>query len=175
MSETPDKGWCKVSLMGHKTFCGYVAQDGGLHRCDIYAADPAVSEGEDPVLPISWRNFGDAGIYDIEPITKAEAIAFVQRQIAERERMEQWRREREERARELEAGGIEDAEAVEDYGESGEISDYDGRIRVWAAQGRTPAWMAHQIEVSLGDLHAYLAEHSIAYVTPVADDEDHPF
>ena len=48
------------------------------------------------------------------------------------------------------------------------------QIRTWVGQGRTDAWIAHQLEVSVGDLVAFKREHDLA--PPEADgDADHPF
>jgi hypothetical protein len=48
------------------------------------------------------------------------------------------------------------------------------QIRTWVGQGRTDAWIAHQLEVSVGDLVAFKREHDLA--PPEANgDQDHPF
>jgi hypothetical protein len=48
------------------------------------------------------------------------------------------------------------------------------QIRTWVAQGRTDAWIAHQLEVSVGDLVAFKREHDLA--PPEGDgDQEHPF
>src|SRR6058998_1536643 len=36
------------------------------------------------------------------------------------------------------------------------------QIRAWVGQGRTDAWIAHQLEVSVGDLAAFKREHDLA-------------
>jgi hypothetical protein len=35
------------------------------------------------------------------------------------------------------------------------------QIRTWAQQGRTDAWIAHQLEVSAGDIRAFKREHGL--------------
>lgn len=148
MTTTADKGWARVSLMGHKTFCGYVSTDGGLEKIEVYAESPVrrcaacggsgvvrtvvtteiplgggvhdetcgecAGDGTLLVQPVSRRWFGSAAVYDIEQISETEALAFVQRQIAERERMEQWRREREEQAAALALAAGEPDDEYED-------------------------------------------------------------
>ena len=48
------------------------------------------------------------------------------------------------------------------------------QIRTWVGQGRTDAWIAHQLDVSVGDLVAFKREHDLA--PPEANgDQDHPF
>src|SRR5918998_4549562 len=39
------------------------------------------------------------------------------------------------------------------------------QIRTWVRQGRTDAWIAHQLEVSVGDIRSFKREHEL-----VADD-----
>jgi hypothetical protein len=36
------------------------------------------------------------------------------------------------------------------------------QIRTWVRQGRTDAWIAHQLEVSVGDIRAFKREHELA-------------
>src|SRR6476620_10974760 len=36
------------------------------------------------------------------------------------------------------------------------------QIRTWVRQGRTDAWIAHQLEVSVKDISAFKAEHELA-------------
>jgi hypothetical protein len=40
------------------------------------------------------------------------------------------------------------------------------QIRTWVRQGRTDAWIAHQLEVSVGDIRSFKREHEL-----VAEDE----
>ena len=44
------------------------------------------------------------------------------------------------------------------------------QIRSWVQQGRTDAWIAHQLDVSVGDLVSFKREHELA--PPEADSED---
>lgn len=41
------------------------------------------------------------------------------------------------------------------------------QIRAWVRQGRTDAWIAHQLEVSASELHEFRRQHGLS-----ADDED---
>jgi hypothetical protein len=36
------------------------------------------------------------------------------------------------------------------------------QIRTWVRQGRTDAWIAHQLEVSVGDIRAFKREHELS-------------
>jgi hypothetical protein len=36
------------------------------------------------------------------------------------------------------------------------------QIRTWVRQGRTDAWIAHQLEVSVSDIRAFKKEHGLA-------------
>jgi hypothetical protein len=36
------------------------------------------------------------------------------------------------------------------------------QIRTWVRQGRTDAWIAHQLDVSVGDIRAFKREHELA-------------
>jgi hypothetical protein len=36
------------------------------------------------------------------------------------------------------------------------------QIRTWVRQGRTDAWIAHQLEVSVGDIRGFKREHALA-------------
>jgi hypothetical protein len=38
------------------------------------------------------------------------------------------------------------------------------QIRTWVRQGRTDAWIAHQLEVSVGDIRSFKREHELAPV-----------
>ena len=44
------------------------------------------------------------------------------------------------------------------------------QIRSWVQQGRTDAWIAHQLDVSVGDLVSFKREHELA--PPEADPEN---
>jgi hypothetical protein len=45
------------------------------------------------------------------------------------------------------------------------------QIRTWVRQGRTDAWIAHQLDVSVGDIRAFKREHELA----AADGGDEAF
>ncbi|MEA2350254.1 MAG: hypothetical protein QOG86_1195 [Thermoleophilaceae bacterium] len=49
------------------------------------------------------------------------------------------------------------------------------QIRTWVGQGRTDAWIAHQLEVSVGDLAAFKREHELAPPEAGDGDGDAPF
>src|SRR5437764_9473696 len=49
------------------------------------------------------------------------------------------------------------------------------QIRTWVGQGRTDAWIAHQLEVSVGDLVAFKREHDLAPPEGGDGDQEHPF
>jgi hypothetical protein len=49
------------------------------------------------------------------------------------------------------------------------------QIRTWVGQGRTDAWIAHQLEVSVGDLGAFKREHDLAPPESGDGDAEHPF
>ena len=49
------------------------------------------------------------------------------------------------------------------------------QIRTWVGQGRTDAWIAHQLEVSVRDLVAFKREHELAPPDTENGDQDHPF
>jgi len=36
------------------------------------------------------------------------------------------------------------------------------QIRTWVRQGRTDAWIAHQLDVSVGDIRSFKREHELA-------------
>ena len=49
------------------------------------------------------------------------------------------------------------------------------QIRTWVRQGRTDAWIAHQLEVSVGDIRAFKREHELAPADAAGDgDADVP-
>jgi hypothetical protein len=47
------------------------------------------------------------------------------------------------------------------------------QIRTWVRQGRTDAWIAHQLDVSVGDIRAFKRDHELAPADP-ADGEPTP-
>jgi hypothetical protein len=47
------------------------------------------------------------------------------------------------------------------------------QIRTWVGQGRTDAWIAHQLEVSVGELVSFKREHDLA--PPEEGDQDGAF
>jgi hypothetical protein len=49
------------------------------------------------------------------------------------------------------------------------------QIRTWVRQGRTDAWIAHQLEVSVGDIRAFKREHDLAPADPTGDGDGEPF
>jgi len=46
------------------------------------------------------------------------------------------------------------------------------QIRTWVRQGRTDAWIAHQLEVSVGDIRAFKREHELAPADSGADGDE---
>ena len=46
------------------------------------------------------------------------------------------------------------------------------QIRTWVRQGRTDAWIAHQLEVSVKDISAFKREHELEPGEPVGGDTD---
>jgi len=40
------------------------------------------------------------------------------------------------------------------------------QIRTWVRQGRTDAWIAHQLDVSVGDIRSFKREHELAPADP---------
>ena len=48
------------------------------------------------------------------------------------------------------------------------------QIRIWVGQGRTDAWIAHQLEVSVGELVAFKREHELA-PAEASGDAERPF
>ena len=49
------------------------------------------------------------------------------------------------------------------------------QIRTWVRQGRTDAWIAHQLEVSVGDIRAFKREHELAPADAAGDGDGEPF
>src|SRR4051812_7871660 len=49
------------------------------------------------------------------------------------------------------------------------------QIRTWVHQGRTNAWIAHQLEVSVRDIDAFKREHELVPAEQLEDASDDPF
>jgi hypothetical protein len=49
------------------------------------------------------------------------------------------------------------------------------QIRTWVHQGRTNAWIAHQLEVSVRDIDAFKREHELVPAEQLEDANDDPF
>jgi hypothetical protein len=49
------------------------------------------------------------------------------------------------------------------------------QIRTWVHQGRTNAWIAHQLEVSVRDIDAFKREHELVPAEQLEGAEDDPF
>jgi hypothetical protein len=49
------------------------------------------------------------------------------------------------------------------------------QIRTWVRQGRTDAWIAHQLDVSVGDIRAFKREHDLAPADAAGDGDGEPF
>jgi hypothetical protein len=49
------------------------------------------------------------------------------------------------------------------------------QIRTWVRQGRTDAWIAHQLEVSVGDIRAFKHEHDLAPADAAGDGDGEAF
>jgi hypothetical protein len=49
------------------------------------------------------------------------------------------------------------------------------QIRTWVHQGRTNAWIAHQLEVSVRDIDAFKREHELVPAEQLDDGGDDPF
>ena len=49
------------------------------------------------------------------------------------------------------------------------------QIRTWVHQGRTNAWIAHQLEVSVRDIDAFKREHELVPAEQLEDAPDDPF
>lgn len=48
------------------------------------------------------------------------------------------------------------------------------QIRIWVRQGRTDAWIAHQLEVTVKDIDAFKREHGLAPETADGDSDGGP-
>jgi hypothetical protein len=77
---TEDKGWAIVEVMGHRKLAGYVTDDGGLVRVDVYVEAPERLVGEEVQRigadPIVSQWYGQAAIYCITAVTSDTALAF---------------------------------------------------------------------------------------------------
>jgi hypothetical protein len=49
------------------------------------------------------------------------------------------------------------------------------QIRTWVRQGRTDAWIAHQLDVSVGDIRAFKREHELAPADAAGDGDGEAF
>jgi hypothetical protein len=49
------------------------------------------------------------------------------------------------------------------------------QIRTWVRQGRTDAWIAHQLEVSVGDIRAFKRENDLAPADAAGDGDGEAF
>src|SRR4051795_11024786 len=49
------------------------------------------------------------------------------------------------------------------------------QIRTWVHQGRTNAWIAHQLEVSVRDIDAFKREHELVPAEQLESATDDPF
>src|SRR5437868_3594292 len=49
------------------------------------------------------------------------------------------------------------------------------QIRTWVHQGRTNAWIAHQLEVSVRDIDAFKREHKLVPAEQLEETPDDPF
>jgi hypothetical protein len=46
------------------------------------------------------------------------------------------------------------------------------QIRTWVRQGRTDAWIAHQLDVSVGDIRSFKREHELVPDEPAGNGDD---
>jgi hypothetical protein len=72
--ERQDKGWCVLELMGHRKLAGYLTEDAGLLRIDVYENDP--EGGEPNVQPLATQWYGMASIYCITATTRENCLAL---------------------------------------------------------------------------------------------------
>jgi len=63
---TEDIGWAILELMGHRKLAGFVTDDMGLVRIDVYTEDPEVRMR---AKPIATQWYGRAAIYCITAST----------------------------------------------------------------------------------------------------------
>lgn len=77
---TTDKAWCVLELMGHRKLAGYVSDDAGLTRIDVYVEDPEQLVGDVVqrigVAPIATQWYGPGAIYCITATTVDACVAF---------------------------------------------------------------------------------------------------
>jgi hypothetical protein len=83
MAEAQDKGWCILELMGHRKLAGYITDDAGLLRIDVYLEDPDVEPDGvrrdvtgTKVAPIATQWYGSGAIYCITATTRENCLAL---------------------------------------------------------------------------------------------------
>lgn len=77
-TERQDKGWCVLELMGHRKLAGYVTDDAGLLRIDVYLQGSEPEPDGDPpdLTPIATQWYGSASIYCITASTREMCLAL---------------------------------------------------------------------------------------------------
>lgn len=72
-------GWAVLELMGHRKLAGYITDDQGLIRIDVYTEDPERLEGDQVVRsgaqPIATQWYGRAAVYCITASTVDMCVA----------------------------------------------------------------------------------------------------
>ncbi|HWF25211.1 MAG TPA: hypothetical protein VG275_07180 [Solirubrobacteraceae bacterium] len=74
-AETENVGWAILELMGHRKLAGYVSDDNGLVRIDVYLEDPeilmpgAVQVERTGAKPIATQWYGRQAVYCITAST----------------------------------------------------------------------------------------------------------
>lgn len=84
--ETTDIGWAILELMGHRKLAGFVSDDMGLVRIDVYTEDPEIlMPGADRVrvvrtgaAPTATQWYGRAAIYCITASTMDMCLRLAQ-------------------------------------------------------------------------------------------------
>jgi hypothetical protein len=77
-----EKGWCVLELMGHRKLAGYVSDDDGLLRIDVYDQDPELEPEEaaerdfQRVKPVATQWYGRQAIYCITATTKDLCVRY---------------------------------------------------------------------------------------------------
>lgn len=71
-----DKGWCVLELMGHRKLAGYVTDDEGMVRIDVYLQAPDEDEHGNTPGPIATQWYGRAAIYCITATTRENCLAL---------------------------------------------------------------------------------------------------
>lgn len=77
-----DIGFAILELMGHRKLAGYVSEDRGLTRIDVYLADESAtqeqvdSEDVTGLKHVASQWYGQAAIYCITASTKAHCLEF---------------------------------------------------------------------------------------------------